>query len=152
MLKFLIAIFVAAGFFQVAVAKEVYDTNLKLKCYADKKKLLSAEPKDMTAEDISIEIKKIDWNKDAAKPPIWGSMSNIDIKTDGNTNEASLLLSTKQHVAFSYVSNRQKEGESPFALIYELDLNTIEIKKTSVALFNQAGNKIATRMSYCKKQ
>jgi hypothetical protein len=152
MLKFLITIFVAAGLSQVAVAKEVYDTNLKLKCSADKKKLLGIEPKDMTAEDISIEIKKIDLNKDAAKPPSWGSMSNIKIKTDGNINEASLLLSTKYHLAFSYVSNLQKEGEPAFALIYELDMNSMEIKKTSVALFNQASNKIATGVSYCKKQ
>jgi hypothetical protein len=152
MLKFLIFIFGAAGLFQVAIAKEVYDTNLKLKCSADKKKLLNMDSKDMTAENISIEIKRIDWNKDAAKPPSWGSISNIKIKTDGNINEASLLLSTKQHVAFSYVSNRQKDGESPFALIYELDMNAMEIKKTSVALFNQASNKIVTGVSYCKRQ
>ena len=152
MIKFLIVIFCATGLFQVAIAKEVYDTNLKLKCSADKKKLLGIESKDITSEEISIEIKKIDWNKDAAKPPSWGSMSNIKIKTDGNMTEASLLLSTKQHVAFSYVSNRQKDGESSFALIYELDVNALEIKKTSVALFNQAGNKIVTGVIYCKKQ
>lgn len=152
MLKFLSTLFFLLGLMQVASAKEVYDTSLKIKCSSDKQKLAGKDANDASGEDISIEIKKIDWNKDPAKPPSWGSMSNIKIKTDGNLNEASLLLSTKQHVAFSYVSNRQKEVESPFALIYELDMNALEIKKTSVALFNQASNKIVTGVSYCKKQ
>jgi hypothetical protein len=150
MLKFLLLICGAIGLSPFALSKEVHDTNLKLSCVADEKNFLSIGAKEVNPEEISIEIKKIDWNKDPARPPSWGSMSNIKIKTDGNAREASLLLSTKQHLAFSYVYNQNKEKELAFAVIYELDLNSLEIKKTSVALFNK-NNNITTGVSYCKK-
>lgn len=152
MLKLLTAILVAMGLAQAVTAKEVYDTNLKLKCSSDKRRLLGKDSNDVSAEEISVEIKKIDWNKDASKPPSWGSMSNIKIKTNGNLHEASLLLSTKQRVAFSYVGDALKDGDSAFAQIYELDIEVMEIKKTSVSLFNQTNNKITSSISYCKKQ
>jgi hypothetical protein len=79
-------------------------------------------------------------------------MSNIKIQTTSNLREASLLLSTKQRVAFSYVDGSEKEGAPTFAQIYELDIETLEIKKTSVSLFNQSNNKIISSVSYCKKQ
>ena len=97
-------------------------------------------------------IRKIDWNKDTNKPPNLGSMSNIKIQTTSNLREASLLLSTKQRVAFSYVDGSEKEGAPTFAQIYELDIETMEIKKTSVSLFNQSNNKIISSVSFCKKQ
>ena len=152
MLKILAIVLVTVSLTQVATAKEVYNTNLKLKCANDKKKLISKDSKEASIEDISIEIKKIDWNKDASKTPNWGSMSNIKIQNDGNLYEASLLLSTKQRVAFSYVDGSEKEGAPTFAQIYELDIAAMEIKKTSVSLFNQSNNKIISSVSYCKKQ
>ena len=79
-------------------------------------------------------------------------MSNIKIQTASNLREASLLLSTKQRVAFSYVDGSEKEGSPTFAQIYELDIETMEIKKTTVSLFNQSNNKIISSVSYCKKQ
>lgn len=148
MVKFLTSLIVSLIFTQVVFAKEVYDTNIKIKCTTDKKKLAD---KDAFGEEVSIEIKKIDWNKDASKPPSWGSMSNIKIKTDGNSHEASLLLSTKQRVAFSYVGGTEKEGDSASAQIYELDIAAMEMKRTSVSLFNQTNNKITAGVSYCKK-
>ena len=152
MIKLLSTLFFLLCLTPVAIAKEVHDTNLKLKCSTDKKRLASRESKDASAEEISIEIKKIDWNKDANKPPNLGSMSNIKIQTTSNLREASLLLSTKQRVAFSYVDGSEKEGAPTFAQIYELDIETLEIKITSVSLFNQSNNKIISSVSYCKKQ
>lgn len=151
MLKSIAVGLLVIGLAQVVEAKEVYDTNLKIKCSADKR-VLGRDSKDFDFEEISIEIKKIDWNKDASKPPIWGSMQNIKIKKGENSQEASLLLSTKQHIAFSYVENSTKDVGATFAQIYELDVQTMEIKKTSVSLFNQASNKITSSISYCKKQ
>lgn len=148
MLKFLITSIFLLSSTQVVFAKEVYDTNIKIKCTTDKKKVAD---KDAFGEEVSIDIKKIDWNKDASKPPSWGSMSNIKIKTDGNLYEASLLLSTKQRVAFSYVGGSEKDGESASAQIYELDMAAMEMKRTSVSLFNQTNNKITAGVSYCKK-
>ena len=152
MIKLLTLLILLMCFTQVAIAKEVHDTNLKLKCSTDKKRLTGKESKDVSVEEISIEIRKIDWNKDANKPPNLGSMSNIKIQTTSNLREASLLLSTKQRVAFSYVDGSEKEGAPTFAQIYELDIEAMEIKKTSVALFNQSNNKIISSVSYCKKQ
>jgi hypothetical protein len=151
MFKFLTTILLAIGLVQVAGAKEVYDTNLKLKCSADKQ-VLGKEAKGFDHEEISIEITKIDWNKDASKPPNWGSMQNIKIQKGEKSQEASLLLSTRQRIAFSYVENSTKELGATFAQIYELDMDVMEIKKTSVSLFNQASNKISSSISYCKKQ
>jgi hypothetical protein len=152
MIKLLSTLFILLCLTQVAIAKEVHDTNLKLKCSTDKKRLAGRESKDASVEEISIEIKKIDWNKDVSKPPNVGSMSNIKIQTASNLREASLLLSTKQRVAFSYVDGSEKEGSPTFAQIYELDIETMEIKKTTVSLFNQSNNKIISSVSYCKKQ
>jgi hypothetical protein len=149
MFRILATLLISIGLAQVVLAKEVHNTNLKVKCFNNKKGLVS---KDALAEDISIEIKRIDWNKDASKPPSWGSMSNIKIQTSINLYEASLLLSTKQRVAFSYVEGTEKEGAPTFAQIYELDIEAMEIKKTSVSLFNQSNNKIISSVSYCKKQ
>ena len=152
MLKILAIVLVTVSLTQVVTAKEVYNTNLKLKCAVDKKKFISKDSKETSFEEISIEIKKIDWNKDASKPPNWGSMSNIKIQNNGNLHEASLLLSTKQRVAFSYVDGSEKEGAQTLAQIYELDIEAMEIKKTSVSLFNQSNNKIISSVSFCKKQ
>jgi hypothetical protein len=151
MLKFLTAMLLSIGLAQVAAAKEVYDTNLRLKCHTEKK-VLGKDSKDVDFEEVSIEIKKIDWNKDVSKPPNWGSMQNIKIKKGEDSQEASLLLSTKQRIAFSYVESPSKEIGATLAQIYELDMDVMEIKKTSVSLFNQASNKIVTSISYCKKQ
>ncbi len=148
MLKFLITSIFLLSSTQVVFAKEVYDINIKIKCTKDKKK---GADKEAFSEEVSIEIKKIDWNKDASKPPSWGSMSNIKIKSDGNLYEASLLLSTKQRVAFSYVGGFEMDGESASAQIYELDMAAMEMKRTSVSLFNQTNNKITAGVSYCKK-
>jgi hypothetical protein len=79
-------------------------------------------------------------------------MQNIKIKKGEDSQEASLLLSTKQRIAFSYVESPSKEIGATLAQIYELDMDVMEIKKTSVSLFNQASNKIVTSISYCKKQ
>lgn len=152
MFKFLSALIILLGLTQVCSAKEVYDTNLKIKCSSDRKKATGKDAEVAYAEEISIEIKKIDWNKDVSKPPNWGSMSNIKIKTDAKVYEASLLLSTKQRVAFSYVAGLEREGEPAIAQIYEFDVDAMELKKTSVSLFNQASNKITTSVTYCKKQ
>lgn len=151
MLKFFTTLIFILGLSQMAISKEVYDANLKIKCF-DKIKNTDKDAQVSIWEEISIEIKKIDWNKDASKPPSWGSMTNIKIKADGSLSEASLLLSTKKHLAFSYVADSQKEGVPAFAKIYELDLAAMEMKKTSVALFNQGNNKSITGVSYCEKQ
>lgn len=151
MIKMIAVGLLTIGLSQVAGAKEVYETNLKIKCSGDRG-VLGKVLKNLDYEEISIEIKKIDWNKDASKPPMWGSMQNIKVKKGENSQEASLLLSTKQHIAFSYVENSTKDVGATFAHIYELDVQVMEIKKTSVSLFNQANNNITSSISYCKKQ
>jgi hypothetical protein len=151
MLQLVSFLFVLIGLNQATYSAEVYDTNIKVKCSATKNNFAAKKVKDFSSEEIFIEIKKIDWNKDSSKPPLVGSMSNIKIKIDAHLYEASLLLSTKKHLAFSFVSSSKEVVDATLAHIYELDMEILELKKTSVSLFNQS-NKILTSVSYCKKQ
>ena len=137
---------------QSIYAKEVYDTVLKVKCFSDAMKVNDITYKDFPTEEISIEIKKIDWNKDSSKPPKWGSMSNIKVRANGNLYDGMLLLSNKDHVAFSLVGGVENERQKPVAYIYELTKTSMEVKKTSVSLFSQTNNRVTSDISYCKKE
>ncbi len=117
MLKFFATLIASLVMTHVAIAKEVYDTNLKIKCSSSIKKPLEKNAKEPLSEEISIDVKRVDWNKDASKPPNWGSISNIKIKSNGNLYEASLMLSAKQRMAFSYFEGSEKEDEASFAQI-----------------------------------
>lgn len=116
-------------------SKEVIDTKIILDCYANKKFAL-----ENFISNFSIEIKKIDWNKDSSSPPKWGSMTNIKIKNKGSTDEASLLLSRKNQVAFSYADNNDSEKSITSLNIFELDIDKLEMKKTSITIFDNKDN------------
>ena len=145
MYKYLIALLL--GFSLItANSKEVFDINLKIECYANKK---------FTVENFVgsflIEIKKIDFNKDPSSPPKWGSKQSIKIENSGQSNEASLLLSRKKQIAFSFAESNDVESSNTTLYIFELDLDKLEMKKTSISIFSSVTNRISNSILYCKK-
>ena len=85
-------------------------------------------------EEISIEIRKAVLNYDASKPFTIGSISNIKIKSAGNSFDAVLLKSMKDRVAFSFVEDDGKAGPTIFSQVYELNLNSLEIKNFYITI------------------
>ena len=150
MFKKYLILFIYANLSFFVYAKEVVDTNLNLSCdYINNLNTLKKN-NDSIRENISIDIKKIDFNKDTAKQPKWGSVQNIKIILDGTTNEASLLLSTKERLVFSFVNQTGIESNN-MAQLYELDTVTLKIKKTSISLFNDSVNSFKNTFFICKK-
>ena len=145
MYKYLIALFFAFNLI-TANSKEVFDTNLNLECYANK---------NFTVENFVssflIEVKKIDWNKDPSSPPKWGSSQNIKVKNSGQSNDASLLLSRKKQIAFSFAESNDVESSNTTLYIFELDLDKLEMKKTSISIFSRQNNRINNSILHCKK-
>ncbi len=150
-MKLLSMILIAICVSQVVSAKEVFETNLKLNCSNSKKKFIEKIATNPADEEISIEIRKAVFNYDASKPFTIGSTSNIKIKSAGNSFDAVLLKSMKDRVAFSFVEDDGKAGSTIFSQVYELNLNSLEIKKTSILLFDQVNNNATTSVSYCRK-
>ena len=148
MLKKYLILFVYLNLSFSVYAKEVVDTNLNLSCEFVN---TSKNNSNSRRESIAIDIKKIDFNKDTAKPPKWGSVQNIKITLDGNVNEASLLLSTNERLVFSYVNQTAIESKDNLAKLYELDTATLKMKKTSISLFTDSGNSFKNTFFICKK-
>ena len=132
-------------------AKEVVDTKVKLSCsvsgvYAD-----GSAIKTSGVEDISVDIRRINWNKDEpSKPPAWGSVTNIKVTSNGKPYEASLLRSTRDQVAFSFASDTTVDRiEKTLAFTYELTLSKPKLKRTTMSLFSVGSNSISTSEGDC---
>lgn len=94
------------------------------------------------AEDISIEIRRVNLNeKEPAKPTVWSASSDIRVTSNGRTREAALLRSTAEQVVFAYASDALVDGAGQtLALTYEIRLDRLRLKRTVMALFSpQAG-------------
>ena len=145
MIRFLLIISILLNFYSVN-AKEVVDTNITVDCYANKKFIL-----ENFISSFVIEIKKIDFNKDSSGPPKWGNMQSIKIKSSGQSNDAALLLSRKTQIAFSYAESNEVQSNNTVLYIFELDIEKLEMKKTSISIFSNQNNRINNSMLYCKK-
>ena len=151
MLRNFLFLFIYLNLSFAVYAKEVFDTNLNLSCEFVNNSNASQNNNVSRRESITIDIKKIDFNKDTTKPPKWGSVQNIKISLDGITNEASLLLSTNERLVFSFVNQTAIEGKDNLAQVYELDTVTLKMKKTTISLFTNSGNSIKNTFFICKK-
>lgn len=134
--------------------KDVVDTNIELVCttsgyYADGQKIVGTG-----IEKISIEVKRINFRKDdPTKPPLWGSMSNIKIKSGSSQVEANLIKSEKSRIAFGYTNDLMTEGDSRTEFnIYEISLDSMTSRKTALTLFSKGSNSITSYDGKCKKQ
>lgn len=127
------------------LAKDVYDAKFIISCS------IGAHGKNAVVEEISVEVKKIDWNKDPAKPPQWGSMSGIKVKVAGNEHNASLLISSKNELAFSYAISSHGKNPISYASVYELEMPEYQIKKTVITLFSKSNNSIVVSSGACKR-
>lgn len=153
MKKITLTLIVSTLFFGSVLAKEVVDTKLHLSCAGSE---FDAEGKPYRAgstEEIDIEIKKINWNeKDSSKPPAWGSMTNIKIRSGDKTYEGALLRSTRDEVAFSFANDVIEKGNGKtLAFIYEVSLPKAELKRTMLTLFGSKSNAFSSTLSKCKK-
>ena len=136
-----------------AVAREVVDTKLHMSCAGSE---FDADGKPYSAgstEEINIEIKKINWNeKDSSKPPAWGSMTNIKIRSGDKTYEGALLRSTRDEVAFSFANDVIEKGNvKTLAFVYEVSLPKAELKRTMLTLFGTKSNAFSSTINKCKK-
>jgi hypothetical protein len=136
-----------------AIAKDVVDTKIHLSCASPE---FNAEGKKVNSgatEEIDIDIKRINWNdKEPNKPPAWGSMSNIKIRSGDKTYDGALLRSTRDEVAFSFANDVIENGNGKtLAFVYEFSLPKAELKRTMLTLFGTKSTSISTAVSKCKK-
>lgn len=132
-----------------AKSKEVVDTKEKLYCSTSSPESVSKRIKPKDVETISIDVKKINWNKDdPSKPPQWGSSSQITITKDGDESSASLIKSTKDKIAFVYSTDT---GSSPKLYVYELNLDNLKYKRTEMSIFTSGSNSVASSEGKCSK-
>lgn len=135
-------------------AKDVVDTKVNLSCavsgvYADGTKI-----KTSGAEEISIEVKRINWNeKEPSKAPSWGSMSHIKLKSGGKSYEASLLKSTKDQIVFSFASEADiDKTPQTLSFTYEISLDKLKLRRTVMTLFSTGANSVLSSEGDCTKQ
>ena len=135
-------------------AKDVVDTKANLSCsvsgvYADGSKI-----KTSGVEEISIEVKRINFSKDdPSSPPKWGSMSNIKLKSGGKSYDASLLKSTKDQIAFGFASEADiDKTPQTLAFTYEISLDKLKLRRTVMTLFSTGANSVLSSEGDCTKQ
>ncbi len=134
-------------------AKDVVDTKIRLICASYE---FTAEGKKVNtgaSEEIDIEIKRINWHdKEPSKPPAWGSMSNIKIRSGDKIYDGALIRSARDEIAFSFANDVIENGNGKtLAFIYEFSLPQAELKRTMLTLFGTKSTSISTSVSKCKK-
>ena len=136
-----------------AHAKDVVDTKLHLSCSNSEFSAEGNKATNGSTEEIDIEIKRINWNeKEPSKPPAWGSMSNIKVRSGDKTYEGALLRSTRDEVAFSFTNDVIENGNGrTLAFVYEITLPKTELKRTMLTLFGAKSSSFLTAVSKCKK-
>lgn len=134
-------------------SKDVVDTKEKLYCSTSSPESVSKRIKPKDTETISIDIKKINWNKDdPSKPPLWGSSSQITVTKDGVESSASLIKSTKDLLAFDYAIDGDVSIKQPTKLyVYEINLDNLKYKRTEMTIFNQGSNSVTSFDGKCSK-
>lgn len=139
--------------FHAFAAKDVTDTQANLSCttaghYADGKKI-----KGTGIERISVDIKRINWNKDEPrKAPAWGSMSNIKVKSGTKDVEANLVKSEPQKVAFAFSNDAEIDGDKRTELvIYEISLDSLKSRRSVMTIFSQGSNSLVAYEGNCVK-
>lgn len=133
--------------------ESVVDTKVKLSCSISGWFPDGTRVKGSGAEEISIEIQRINWNKDTpAKPPAWGSMTNIKVKSNSKDYEASLLRSNKEQVAFSFSTDAKFDGvDQTLLLVYEIRLDKLKLKRTVMTLFSNGNDVTQSNEGSCSK-
>ncbi len=116
-------------------------TNLKLTCnvtglYADGGRIQGSG-----AEEISIDIRRIAANN---------ASSDIRITSNGRSYEAALLKSGSDRVAFAFANDALVDGiGQTLALTYEIRLDRLRLKRTSMSLFSSQGSATQTAEGNC---
>ena len=135
-------------------AKDVVDMKVNLSCsvagvYAD-----GAKIKTSGVEEVSIDIKKINWNeKEPTKPPAWGSISNTKLKSNGKSYDASLLKNSKDKIAFSLVSEADIDRTpQTLSFTYEISLDKLKLRRTVMTLFSTGANSVSSSEGDCTRQ
>lgn len=132
-----------------AKTKDVYDTHVKLTCSSTSPNSVDKRIKPKDSEKISIDVKKINWNKDdPSKPPLWGSSSQITVTKNDDESSASLIKSTKDKIAFVYSTDT---GSSPKLYVYELNLDNLKYKRTEMSIFTSGSNSVVSSEGKCSK-
>lgn len=153
MKKITLTLILSALFFSSVSAKDVVDTKLHLSCANAEFNAEGKKANKGSTEEINIEIKRINWNeKEPTKPPAWGSMSNIKIRSGDKTYDGALLRSTRDEIAFSFTNDVIENGNGQtLAFVYEITLPKSELKRTMLTLFGAKSSSLSTAVSKCKK-
>lgn len=154
MFRKVLIVFLSSLSFNAFASKDVVDTSIQMLCttggfYADGQKIIGTG-----VEKISIEVKRINFRKDEpAKPPLWGSMSNIKVTSGSRQTEANLIKSEKNRIAFAYSNDVSIDEDSKSELyIYEIRLDNMKSKKSVISLFSKNSNSMTVYEGVCKKQ
>ena len=129
------------------------EVNMKLKCkFKDDYRL------------ISIDVKKVDFSNGKGNPK-WGTMSDIELRrvnnnymdkleslvSEKNKNKSSgdLVLSENNKIGFVV---DEKISNNDILYIYELRVDTLNIKRTAYKLFSNNGLSINSETSLCTRE
>lgn len=117
------------------------NTNIKLTCnvaglYADGVRIQGSG-----SEEISIDIRRIAANN---------ASSDIRVSSNGRSYEAALLKSTGDRVAFAFANDALVDGiGQTLALTYEIRLDRLRLKRTSMSLFSSQGSATQSAEGNC---
>lgn len=124
-----------------ATAIDGVTTNIKLTCnvaglYAD-----GARIQGSGSEEISIDIRRVAANNVA---------SDIRVTSNGRSYEAALLKSSSDRLAFAFANDALVDGVGQtLALTYEVRLDRLRLKRTSMTLFGSQGSATQSAEGNC---
>lgn len=129
------------------LSKEIIEINEKFLCVVESNENNSKN----SIEEISVEVRKVNFNKDNTQKPAWGSVSNTKVKIGGVTHDATLLSTRNGKVALSYVLQPDEKNKTAVAKIYEINLAKMRLKKTSLSLFDEGNHSTSSIDMSCTR-
>lgn len=129
------------------LSKEINEINEKFLCVVESDRNSSKN----TPEEIKVEVRRINFNKDSTKKPVWGSVSDTKVKIGGVTHDATMLFNEKGKVALSYVLQPDEKNKTAVAKIYEINLAKMRLKKTSLSLFDEGNHSVSSIEMSCSR-
>lgn len=103
------------------------------------------------SEEIIIDVRKINFAKEPNQKPNWGSVSNTKVRIGSATYEATVLLNQKGRVVLSYVLLLDDKNRVPMVKLYEINLEKMRLKKTSLSLFDEGTHNVNSIDMSCSR-
>jgi hypothetical protein len=129
------------------LAKDTNEINDKFSCGLGNGK----SGANNSLEEIIIDVRRINFAKEPNQKPNWGSVSNTKVKVGSITHEATVVLNQKGRVVLSYVLLPDDKNRVPVAKVYEINLEKMRLKKTSLSLFDEGTQNVSSVDMSCTR-